>query len=257
MRMAELDMDMQNGHALAGHNNPPGAIEFSAIALTDLARFMTNTPVIETAEHASEAALFVERTRKTLQDLDDARKSQVKPLNDEVAEINATFKAVREPLDRVLTELKSRLTAFARIEEARRLAEAERARRAAELLELEARVAEQRERDAKANATMGEVVDVAQTIVEADTAFATFARADRAAAVAERNAPVRIASQLGGRAVSMRAKETLTLDDPMAAIIAIGLTEGITEAILTAARAYRKLKGKLPDGVSSELSREI
>lgn len=240
-----------------GHNNPPSPIEFARVAIADLSIFLTNTPVVETQAQAREGALFVERSRKTLQDIEDARKSEVGPLNDEVKAINERYKSARSPLENILNELRLRLTDYAAREEAGRIREAEKARKAAELAEMEARVAEQRERDAKQNAKFGEITDVAEKVIEADQAFTSAQKADRAAAVAERNVPVRFGSQLGGRALSMRTKETLVLDDAYLAIRAIGVTQKITDAVLSAARDYRRFHKKLPAGVSSATTREI
>lgn len=240
-----------------GHNDPPSAIAFASEAMADLGRFLVDTPVIENSEQAQQGALFVERCRKTLQDVEDARKAEVGPLNERVKTINELYKSARSPLERVLDELRHRLTDYAAREEAKRIHEAEEMRKAAELAEMEARVAEQRERDAKENASCGEITDVAERVIEADQAFSTFQKADRAAAVAERNTSVRLPSQLGGKALSMRTKETLVLISYGKAIKAIGPNDKIRDAILSAARDYRKQKGHLPEGVSVETTREI
>lgn len=239
------------------HNNPPSPIEFAQEAMDDLRRFLLDNPAILTTEQAKEGSLFVERTRKTIQDLEDARKQEVGPLNEQVKGINETYRATRDPLDSVLSELRRRLTDFAAKEEAARFKAAEEARKIAEAAELEARRAEEAEREAKQNATFGEVTDVAAAIVEADQAFSRFAQADRAAQLAERDTGVRLPSQLGGKALSLRTTETLILDDAIAAINAIGVTDKISDAILSAARSYRKLRGQLPPGVRAETSRSI
>lgn len=254
--MAELAMADETIRGI-GDNGPPSPLEYTREAMADLSRFLTDRPVIQTEDDAKGGALFVERTRKTLQDLDDARKREVGPLNEQVKTINDRFKAVREPMEKVLGILRGRLTDYAAREEARRFREAEEKRKAAELAAEEARRAEELEREAKENATFGEIVDVAEKVIAADHAFADFQRADRAAAVAERNAPVRLTSQLGGRALSMRTKETLILDDAAMALAVIGVTEKIREAILSAARDYRRLNNALPDGVSSKTERAV
>lgn len=257
--MSEMDLNRQAIQNLdgIGHNNPPNPIDYARDTINDLGRFLADTPVIETGKQAQDGALFVERTRKTLQDMEDARKAEVSPLNDEVKSINERYKSARSPLETILNELRHRLTDFAAREEAKRNREAEEARKLAELAEMEARVAEQRERDAKAGATVGEITDVAAAVVEADTRFADYQRADRAALVAQRNTGVRLASQLGGRALSMRSKETLTVDNALKAVAEIGSHPKINEAILVAAREYRRQYGKLPAGVSATTTREI
>lgn len=239
------------------HNNPPSQIEFAKEAMDDLSRFLLDNPVLLTPEQAVEGGLFVERTRKTIQDLEDERKKTVSPLNEQVKSINEQYRTVRDPLDNVLSELRRRLTDHIAREEAARFKAAEEARQIAEAAEMEARRAEAAEQEAKQNATFGEVTDVAQAIVQADQAFTAFERADRAAQIAERETHVRLPSQLGGKALSMRTKEELILDDAHAAIQSIGVTEAIHDAILAAARSYRRLKGELPPGVRAEHTRSI
>jgi hypothetical protein len=245
--------------AMQGHNLPPSPIDYAREAMSDLANFLTETPVIQTPEQAKQGALFVERSRKTLQDLDDARKSEVSPLNERVKGINEQYRSVSGPMDNVLSELRRRLTDYAAREEARRLREAELARQAAADAEMEARRAEEAEREAKANATLGEVTDVAAAIVEADQSFSRFAKADRAAQIAESQTHVRLPSQLGGKALGLRTKETLFVDDPIAAVTALLRVDAmaIHAAILSSARSYRRVVGELPPGVRSEITRSI
>jgi hypothetical protein len=242
------------------HNNPPSPIDFAGVAMADLSGWLKNNPVIQTPEQAKEGALFVERSRKTLQDLDDARKKEVSPLNERVKGINEQYRSVGGPMANVLSELRRRLTDYTAREEARRIHAAELARQAAADAEMEARRAEEAEREAKQNATLGEITDVAAAIVAADQTFSDYAKADRAAQLAESQTHVRLASQLGGKALSLREKEILFLDDPRAAIDAICAAMplgGLHDAILTAARAYRKQNGVLPPGVRSEITRSI
>lgn len=243
--------------ARQGHNNPPSPIEMSRDALADLNLYLSNNPVIETTEQAKTGGLFVERTRKTIADVEDARKRETGPLNEQVKNINEQYGFARKPLESLLNELRWRLTDFASREEARRIQEAEEARRRADALEMEARRAEEAEREAKANATQGEIVDVAHAVIAADQAFSAMQKGERAAAVAERDTVVRLPSQLGGKALSMRTKEVLTVDNALKAISEIGSNEKINEAIVTAARDYRRTYGRLPAGVSASTTRSI
>lgn len=257
--------DEPNPRLAMGNNRPPDALEMAQGTMADVATFLAETPVVDSHETAKRAGLYVERITKLFGDMEDERDKQVRPLNEQVAEINAKYKAVhnsdpKKPgsFDKVMAELRYRLTAYAKAEERKREEAAEVARVAAAEAERIAREAEAREQEAKSSADVGELgVDVATSIVEADRAFADFQRADRAVAIAEREVHVRISSSLGGRALSMRTKETLLLDDADAAFKAIGVTEKIREAILSASRDYRKLKGQLPPGVSSQTERSI
>lgn len=250
--------------APAGHNNPPSLIDFAQETMRSLSDWMKERPVISSEDEAREAKLLLDRAKNCAADLETERDKQVRPLNEQVDEINSRYKAVhnrdsKKPglLDKVVNELKNRLAQFIRAEEERREREAMEARRIAEEAERLAREAEAREREAIANAQAGELgVDVTQVVVEADSRFADFKKADREAARAERDAHVKIGGGFNN-AISLRTKETLILDDPIQAIRSIGCNEGIRDAILTAARAYRKLHGKLPAGVSSAVERHV
>lgn len=250
--------------AQIGHNRPPSAIDHAPDAMTALSDWMAEYPVIQSEEHAREAKALLDRAKGCAGDIEAERDSKVRPLNEQIASINSEYKSVhntdsKKPgtLDKIVNELKLRLTDFVKAEEARRVREADEKRRAAEAAEQAAREAEQREREAIENARNGELgVDVTQVVVEADSRFATFKKADREAARADRDTHVRIGGGFG-RAVSLRTVETLILDDPIQAIRAVGVNEAIRDAILSAARDYRKQNGKLPAGVSSATTRHV
>lgn len=242
--------------SMIGHNSASPQ-DLARDTFDTLGAFLKDNPVIDADEQAREGGLLVERTRKLFQDIEDARKAEVAPLNEQVKKINTSYRDARGPLENLFTTLRLRLTDYAAREEAKRIRAAEEARLAAEAAEMEARRAEEAEREAKQNATFGEVTDVAAAVVAADQAFADFQRADRAAAVAERGTTVRLPSQLGGRALSMREKETLVLVSYSRALKAIGPHDKIRDAILSVAREYRKQKGHLPDGVEAEFTRAI
>lgn len=247
-----------------GGNNPPDSLSFARDAMASLSEWMAEHPVIENEDDAREAKKLLDRARSCAGDIEAERDRLVRPLNDEIDAINARYKPVHNKdakrpgsLDKVINELKARIGAFIKAEEDRREREAAEKRRALEEAEQLAREAEAREREAIANAQAGELgVDVTQVVVEADSRFADFKKAEREAARAERDAHVRVG---GGwqKSVSLRAKETLILDDPIQAIRAVGVNEAIRDAILSAARAYRKIHNKLPTGVSSVTERQV
>jgi hypothetical protein len=249
-----------NPRAVIGSNQPPGSpgcIDTARGVYANLAAFLKDTPVIQTPDEAKRGANLIEQARATLGEMDDERKGLVAPLNDEVKAINAQYRKPRESVEAIVDEIRHRLTVFAQAEEGKRLAIAEATRLAAVEAERIAREAERIEADAKACADVGECdVNVAAAIVNADRAFDTFKRTGREAARAERETTVRLNGGFG-RAVSMRSKETLVLDDAHAAIAAMGLSDGIKDAILSSARAYRKLNGRLPAGVSAERERQF
>ncbi len=249
-----------NPRAVIGGNNPPGCVDTARGVYATLAAFLKETPVIQTPDEAKHGANLIEQARATLGEMDDERKAFVKPLNDEVKNINDQYRKPRESVEAIVDELKHRLTVFAQAEEAKRKAEAEAARNratedaariAAEKAEQLAREAEAREREAKEDADLGVFgMNTATAIIEADRAFDQFKRADREASRFERETTVRLNGGFG-RAVSMRLKETLVIDDLAAAIEAMGLNGKIVDAILSSARLYRKANGKLPAGISA------
>jgi hypothetical protein len=261
--LAELDHAVTLAAGL-GHNQPPESISFGRETMAALSAWMAEHPAIENEDDAREAKKLLDRAKSCAGDIEAERDKLVRPLNEQITEINARYKAVHNTdskrpgiLDKVVGELKARLGAFIKAEEDRREREAAAKRREAEEAERLAREAEAREREAIENAKAGELgVDVTQVVVEADTAFSEFEHAAREAARAERDAHVKIGGGWG-RSASLRTKETLVLDDPVLAIRSIGVNEAIRDAILTAARAYRKLHGKLPNGVSAVSERQL
>lgn len=243
--------------APVGHNQPPGPIESAKEAFAELATFLKENPVIQSPADAKQGGGFVERTRVALAEMEAARTGEVAPLNKQLTTINSAYRAVREPLESALRQLRARLTTYANAVEAARIAEANRLRAEAEAKEAEARAAEAAEQDAIACADVGECSDVGGAIAQADAAFKDFARADRTAAVAERNVPVRIGSVMGNRSLSMRTVEVLVIEDAAKAIAAMGLTDKIRDAILSSARDFRKAHNELPPGIAATFERQM
>jgi ABC-type lipoprotein release transport system permease subunit len=181
-----------------------------------------------------------------------------------VKAINAEYKALHNDdpkklgtFDKVLNELKKRVQVFLAAEEIKRHAIARQAAKEAAELAAAALAAEKAEQEALANAAVGEAdVDVAAVTEAADTAFSAFKQADHKAAIATKDAHVKLGGGFA-RSLSLRTKETLTVTDAVAAVQQMGATEQITAAILTSARAFREAVGELPDGVEATTTREI
>lgn len=244
-------------HAHADQRNYPGAVEASKDTFHYLNQFLAGHPVIEDEETAREAAKMLKRGKASIDEMEAERDKKVRPLNEQVSIINATYKTAKGPLTRLVDELRTRITAYANAEEARRAEEAEKLRQQAEAAEQSAIEAIRVENEALDNAANGELgVDVGGVISAADQKIADAKKAARTAALAERETQVRLGTGFG-KATTLRTKETLLLVDADKALKAIGVTEKIREAILSDARAYRKLHGKLPEGVLSELEKTI
>jgi hypothetical protein len=242
-----------NPREVIGGNFPPAPIEPAVPAISptcidtargvyrSLAAFLAETPVIETPEDAKKGASLIEQVRATLGEMKDEHDELVKPLNVKLKAIHDLYRVPREAITLIVDKLKHRLSVYANAEEARRKKIAEEARLAAIEAERLAREAEAREREAIADADVGVAgIDVAGSIIQADRTFSSFKAATRNAVRAEREIPLRLNGGFG-RAVGLRKSETLKVDDAIAAIKAMGLTEKIADAILSSARAYRAL----------------
>ena len=240
-----------------GHNNPPGPIESAKEAMAELSVFTENTPVIQNFTEAKEAAAYIERTRIALNAMEDERKPQADPLNAKLEAINKPYRLVRQPLEKLYELVKSRLSKYNNAVEAARLKEAQRLREEAEAKEAAARQAEADEQAAILDAEQGECTDVGGAIARADEQFKGFQKADRAAATAERNVPVRIASVMGGKSLSMRTTEVFTVEDACAAITIMGCSDDLRKQIIKDAKRFREATGELPDGVKSEYQRSL
>ena len=240
-----------------GHNNPPSPIESAKEAMVELGQFAEDTPVIQNFQEAKLAAAFIERTRVALQAMEDERKPQVDPLNAKVEAINKPYRLVRQPLEKLYDLIRARLTKYNNAVEAARLREAQQLRDEAEAKERAAREAEANEAATIAGAEFGECTDVGEAIIEADGAFKDYQKADRSAAIAERNVPVRIASIMGGKALSMRTAEVFIVEDACAAITAMGLSDAARQQLIKDAKRFREATGELPDGVKSTYERSL
>lgn len=242
--------------ATVGHNQPPGSIEFGKETMTALGDWLKENPVVQTEEEARAGKLLVDRAAASIKDMEAERGSKVKPLNEEVKTINDSYRVVRDPLEKILQELKLRLDAYVRAEEAKRIAAAQEAQRKLEEAERRAREAEAAEQAAKEDAASGVVTDVAMASIIADGSFSDYQKAAREAARAEKDTHVKIGGGFGRR-LSLRTQEVLSVTNWTAAIAEMGCTEAIAEAILTSARAYRKATGDLPAGIVATQERKL
>lgn len=241
-----------------GHNLPPDMTITVGEVAKDLSDWMAEHPVIATEEEAREAKVLIDRANLGIKDLEDERIRQVRPLNEHVKQINDYYRGSRELLARILEIIRPRLGGYLAKEETRRIAIAEEAARVAEEAEKTARTAERDELEAIEAASHGELgLNIGAATENADKAFQAYTKAERQAAVAERETKVRVG---GGftRAISLRTRESIIVNDPIAAIQDIGLrNEIILDAIVTASRAYKKINGKYPDGVGVITRREV
>jgi hypothetical protein len=248
----------KNPRAVAGNNNPPaGAIERSKDTLADLQQFLKDEPVICDEDKARYAKGLMERAKSSIYDMERERTEQVTPLNEAVKRINDNYRGHTGILGTAAASVRARLNSF--VNEQRRKAE-EEARKAAEEAERkiqEANDAIKAKAEAAENADLGEVgIDVVAAEQEAAQKVAEANRAIRVANRAERDTNIRVGGGFG-RVMTQRTKETLIVTDWQKAITEMGFVDGIRDAVLTAGRAYRKLKGDLPEGIVSEKEKSL
>lgn len=243
----------------AGHNNPPSRLEYAADAFTELSAFLKDKPVIQSEHEARAGVALKERTLVAIKEARNERETKTSPLRERLNAIFSAYELVKDkgPLETAYGILRKRLTTYATAIEDARIAEANRLRLEAEERERIAREAEAAEAAAIAGADVGECTDVGAAIEQADVAFSSFRRADKQAAIAEKNVPVRFASALGGRSQAMRNVEVLMLDNIDAAIKVLGITDKIRDAVLSSARDFRKEFDELPAGIIATYERSL
>lgn len=245
-------------------NNPPGPIEYAQSVIDELNEWLSEHPVIQSEDEARDAKPLIDRAKAALVDIETERTRLVAPLNIQVSTINMEHKRYHNTdrtkpglFDKVLAAVNQRIQAFLLIEEARKRREAENARLLAEAAEKAAREAEAREKEIHEDASMGVAgLDLGQATEEADRAFADFQHASRFAARAEKDTKVKIGGGFG-RSITIKDKEVLIVKDWQKAIVSTGLTDGIRDAILTAARNFRREYGELPDGIEITKERTV
>jgi hypothetical protein len=270
------DHSLPNPRAVIGGNQPPSLIELAKPTIAELGKFLSDYPVITNETESRAAKEIHDRVATTLKSIEDERDAKVRPLNEQVKEINADDhqfhnadpKAKKPGLwDTLMRELRIRLTRYATAEEAARQAALAAAKRVLEEAEAKARAADQAAREAAANAAQGICdEDFASAAAAADASFARFQQADRAVLRAERDTKVRL---VGGNAnaLSLRNVETLIVTDWKLAIEAIGINDDpdepfrlpkeLADMLCKLARTYRSAFGELPPGVTATHERRL
>lgn len=234
-----------------GHNKPPEMIDLAKDVTRQINHWFTLNPEVGCEEEAREIKLQIDRAKLCLKDLEDERDGKVRPLNEQVSAINASYKGVRTRLEGLMTNMVLSIDRFIKAEEARRVKAAELARQIAQEAEARAREAERLEQEAIESELLGELeneVDVQALTQQADEIFAGFEAARRQAIRAEEQTHVKIHGGIG-RALSQREKEVLDVEDPILFLKEVGLTDNVKQAMLTAARAYKRFHGMYPKGI--------
>jgi septal ring factor EnvC (AmiA/AmiB activator) len=163
-----------------------------------LARVVALGP-IECREDAHERVELSSRVAIALAGLEDTRKKAVKPLNDQVKEINEMFAAVRVPGEEAVTAVKRMKSAWD---------DQERARERREREELERRQREAAEAERKAQ----EKLEAAKTEKARAKARAGIEAASAAQAAAAAEAPKPAATVLKGDSGGMSTRKVWTFE---------------------------------------------
>lgn len=246
-----------NPRAVIGGNNPPEptAIERAEPSIEALRDFLNANPVVSTEDEARTGKSALDNAAAAFKSMEAERKSKVDPLNAEVKTINLEYFRLHNAdkktgiWDKIFADARRRISDYALELERQRFQAEEAARRIAEEASRLAQEAADREREAREEAAAGTCdVSLDAAIETADTLSQQAIRARWNVQRTEAQTKVRITGG-SGRAISLQDHETLTLTDWKAAIEDVGVTDEIADAIVKAARAYRKENGKLPRGV--------
>lgn len=201
-----------------GHNRPPEPIDPFGDAkkrtdelITTADRWVKERSTIETDEHAGRASTFIDQLRAQSKKVEDLRKAAVKPLNDEVARVNAVHKKEIDRLTLALGALQKILTPWLVAQKAKKDAEERLRREEADRL--------QREAEEKARAAV--TIDDQVAALQAEKA------AEEAKRTADRVANTRVGARPtvgGGRAKSLRTFTTVEITNlrivPKSALLA-------------------------------------
>lgn len=247
----------ENPRAKAGNNNPPDAIERSKEALGQLAEFIREEPVIADEVKARQAKVLIDRAKGSLDEMEKERDGKVRPLNMQVKTINASYKSPYSILETALNTLTKRVNAYMDEVKAEAEEKARIAREEADRLVREAEEALKAKQEADDNAEQGEIgVDVIAAEAEARQKIADANKAIRASQRADKDTNVRIGGGFG-RVLTQKTKETIVITDRHKMLTALGYPQSVDESMITAARAYRRLKGELPEGCKSETEKSL
>jgi|HubBroStandDraft_2_1064218.scaffolds.fasta_scaffold00132_33 hypothetical protein len=233
------------------------AIEAAKDHVPLLKAFIADNPVFQNAEDLQIGGAWIESTRRTLAALEDERKPKVAPLNVATNTINEPYRAAKKTLEDLLPVVVDRWNKGEKAERQRREAIAEAVRLEAEEAARVAQALIDQANDAIAAADVGACEDVGTAVVDAKVAMHEANVLDRTANRADNNTRVRVASQLGGRALAPRERAVIVIDDLAAAIEAIGPVENILIAVRQSAKAFKEANGKLPKGCREDYTRSI
>lgn len=255
--MPEL-LDAPQSRFGLGGNHPPSAIDAAKSVYAEISAWLLDRVAIQTEQDALDAKLRFDRGKAAIKALDAEREAEAKPLHAAWQAVLAKSKPTASALNALLDDLKKRMTVFALAEERRRQALLDAARIAHDEAEAKAAAADAALRLASEDAHQGDCeADVGAAIEAAEAAKNAMQNTTNDAVAAWRHAKAPVMQGGFANAIGLKDKKTLVINDHVAAIAAIGLTDDIREAILKSARAFVKEHGRLPNGISETTKREL
>ncbi|HVY51878.1 MAG TPA: hypothetical protein VHA07_10010 [Devosia sp.] len=230
-----MDTLPDNPRAVIGANNPPEPIEFERLSVEaneriDVAnRWLTERPEITDAEMADRAAGFEAQLRGTTKALDDARRAEKKPLEDQLKAIDARYRPLTDLLAKAKDMIVARRNAWLRAEEVRLAREKAAAEAEARRRREEAAAAQRRAEEAARQAG----ADALRAQQAAEDAARRAAAAEQVAAKAPEKAVIK--GDYTARAVGLRSNWTAVVTDEAAALRSYGKHPVVRKAALEAA----------------------
>jgi hypothetical protein len=241
---------MPDDRLLMGGNKPPSPLELGKEAVMAASVYINEHPTLTDRESAKSAKLQFDRLHAAIGELEKQESETCEPLRIRWSEAKGQFAPTLVKLSALKKEIHARIQAFLRAEKAQLAAEAEERRRIAEEARAAAEAAKAALAEAREDAKLGVLSDVASALDAQREAQEAAKRAGRQTKIAERDAAsVRLGGGFSGRAIGVQKKRRLEVRDWRAAIEKIGLTDALNEAILTASRLYRRAHEELPPGV--------
>jgi hypothetical protein len=243
-----------------GHNRPPPdepkAFENARQKIKEAQIVTTEILTITNQGQANKVADTLRDVQSAFNELEIHRTNRVAPLNRKVKAINDEYRPLKEGLDKLELDLKTVNRRWLLEQDRLRAEQARKAREEAERLAKEAEEAQRRASDEAERAKDGDItagpLHPVEAAVEASKATLEARKAEARADAIEKRRP-KSGTGAAGRKVGLHTEERLsiaTVKDLLAAVKDMGLREGLVEAVLKEARAYRAERSKLPKGIT-------
>lgn len=199
---------LTEAEAIIGHNNPPEPTPFEAArdkieALMTEAKNWFDGATVKTQEEADAISKLVDLARKARKEADEARKVEKQPFDDAGNEVQARYNPILKRADMISEIGKKAVAPYLEKLEAEKRAAAEKLRAEAEAKRIEAEAA----------LRASQATDIAAR----EQAEAMLKEAQKADANARKAENDKAHAKGGARAMTLRTRYVVTLDDPVIA----------------------------------------